>query len=125
MSKHNFHFNRLAPSPVHFAKPQAAKAAASSCLTWMNLILPCRVRSASIMLLIAGKAEDLDAATGMLAIFKRPFRDIELRDQIFPSDQGHNYDEMMAKYVTGPPGMTHTGAVVDPSWSAAMGCIGH
>ena len=37
MSKHNFHFNRLAPSPVNFAKPQAAKAAASSCLTWMNL----------------------------------------------------------------------------------------
>ena len=37
MSKHNLHINRLAPSPVHFAKPQAAKAAASSCLTWMNL----------------------------------------------------------------------------------------
>ena len=33
--------------PVYFAYPHAAKAAASSCLTWMNLIFSCRVRSDS------------------------------------------------------------------------------
>jgi beta-lactamase class C len=45
--------------------------------------------------------------------------------QMFPNDQGHNYNEILAEYVTGPLGMTRTGAVVDPSWPVSRGCIGH
>ncbi|MCC8957691.1 serine hydrolase [Bradyrhizobium sp. Pear77] len=45
--------------------------------------------------------------------------------QMFPTDTGHNYNEMLAKYVTGLLGMKQTGAVVDPSWLIAQGCIGH
>ncbi|MHC2335160.1 serine hydrolase domain-containing protein [Bradyrhizobium sp. USDA 4454] len=45
--------------------------------------------------------------------------------QMFPTDRGHNYNEMLAKYVTGPLGMKQTGAVVNSSWKVARGCIGH
>jgi len=45
--------------------------------------------------------------------------------QMFPDDRGHNYNEMLAKYVTVPLGLKQTGAVVDPSWKVAQGCIGH
>jgi beta-lactamase class C len=45
--------------------------------------------------------------------------------QMFPENQGRNYNEMLARYVTGPLGMTRTGAVVDPSWPVAQGCIGN
>ncbi len=45
--------------------------------------------------------------------------------QMFLKDQGRNYNEMLAQYVTGPLGMTRTGAVVDPSWPVSQGCIGH
>lgn len=43
--------------------------------------------------------------------------------QMFPDNQGHNYNEMLAQRVTGPLGMTRTGANVAPP--AATGCIGH
>lgn len=45
--------------------------------------------------------------------------------QMFPEDQGRNYNEMLANYVTGPLGMARTGAVVQAAWPAAAGCIGH
>ncbi|MEH2475956.1 beta-lactamase class C [Nitrobacteraceae bacterium AZCC 2161] len=44
--------------------------------------------------------------------------------QMFPTDTGYNYDTMLAQYVTTPLGMTQTGAVVQPSWKVAQGCIG-
>jgi beta-lactamase class C len=44
--------------------------------------------------------------------------------QMFPPDQGYNYDTMLAQYVTTPLGMTQTAAIVQPSWKVAQGCIG-
>ncbi|WP_431017291.1 serine hydrolase domain-containing protein [Bradyrhizobium pachyrhizi] len=45
--------------------------------------------------------------------------------QMFAKDKGHNYNEILAEYVTGPLGMKQTGAVVNSSWKIAQGCIGH
>jgi|SRR5882757_2628731 len=43
--------------------------------------------------------------------------------RMFSNEPGYN--AILAKYVTGPLGMKQTGAVVDPSWKVAQGCIGH
>lgn len=45
--------------------------------------------------------------------------------QMFAKDEGHNYNEILAEYVTGPLDMKQTGAVVNSSWKIAQGCIGH
>ncbi|MBR0895680.1 beta-lactamase family protein [Bradyrhizobium tropiciagri] len=45
--------------------------------------------------------------------------------QMYGKDPGHNYNEILADYITDPLGMKQTGAVVDPSWKVAQGCIGH
>lgn len=42
--------------------------------------------------------------------------------QMFSNEPGYN--AILAKYITGPLGMTQTGAVVDPTSQAAKGCIG-
>ncbi|WP_342710947.1 serine hydrolase domain-containing protein [Bradyrhizobium sp. B124] len=45
--------------------------------------------------------------------------------QMYGKDPGHNYNEILAEYVTGPLGMKQTGAVLNSSWKIAQGCIGH
>ncbi|WP_158005718.1 serine hydrolase domain-containing protein [Tardiphaga robiniae] len=45
--------------------------------------------------------------------------------QMFSPDRGVNYNTILAKYITGPLGMTQTGATIQPSWKVAQGCIGN
>jgi len=42
--------------------------------------------------------------------------------QMFPTNRGRNYNQILAEYITGPLFMAHTGATIEPSWLVAAGC---
>lgn len=45
--------------------------------------------------------------------------------QMYPVDQGHNYNEILQKFIASLLGMTHTTSIVESSWQVATGCNAH